>query len=365
MDHHRSSHHCLRTALLCAALSLFASSAQAQLLDRTANLLENTTGSVVRTLADISGTVTSPVGDLLVGTAQLAGPWLAHTVIRVQGHYLTLAQGTAAVDVGFTYDGQDRRFLIVRPATAYAGAAVLLMLHGNGGTAENQANISYAADLVAATGSWVVLPEALNGTWNDDPGYSNGVDDVGFLAAVIEVLTGNFEVETRHIAISGLSNGAFMAERFACERSDLISAAALVAGTMSNNLSRVCAPAQPRPIMFVDGTADPIVPYDGSRLGTMSADEAFSFWQTLHNCTPSAAMTTHLPDTSNDGTTIDLLRNAGCGSGKEVRLYTVNGGGHAWPGGWQYLPVPIIGRTSTDLDATTELWGFASAYARD
>ncbi|WP_241696265.1 alpha/beta hydrolase family esterase [Solimonas terrae] len=364
MNERRSSRFGVRLSLLCG-LALVAASAQAQLLGQTANLLENTSGSVVRTLADISGTVTSPVGDLLVGTAQLAGPWLAHTVIRVEGHYLTLAQGTAAVDVGFTYDGESRRFLIVRPATAYADAAVLLMLHGNGGTAENQANISYAADLVAATGNWVVLPEALNGTWNDDPGFSNGVDDVGFLAAVIDVLTHNFEVDARHIAISGLSNGAFMTERFACERSDLVSAVALVAGTLSNNLSRVCAPAQPRPILFIDGTADPIVPYDGSRLGTMSATDAYAFWETLHNCTPSAAMTTQLPDTSNDGTTVDLLRNAGCGSGKEVRLYTVNGGGHAWPGGWQYLPVPIIGTTSQDIDASNVIWSFASAYSAD
>lgn len=346
-------------------LPLFALPARAQLLGQTANLLENATGTVVRTLADVSGTVTSPVGDLLVGTAQLAGPYLAHTVIRVQGRYLTLAQGTAAVDIHFTYAGEDRRFLIVRPQTAYVNASMLLMLHGNGGTAENQANISYVADLVAATGVWAVLPDALNGTWNDDPGFSNGVDDVGFLSDVVAIMTSNFQVDAQHIVVSGLSNGSFMAERFACERSDLISAAALIAGTMSNNLSKVCSPAVPRPILFIDGTADPIVPYDGSRLGVMSAPDAFSFWQTLHNCTPSAATTTALPDTTNDGTTVTLLRNAGCGSGKEVRLYTVAGGGHAWPGGWQYLPVPIIGRTSTDIDATEITWAFGSAYTRD
>src|SRR3546814_18283908 len=84
-----------------------------------------------------------------------------------------------------------------------------------------------------------------------------------------------------------------MAERFACERSDLISAAALVAGTMNTNLSRSCAPAQPRPIMFINGTADPIVPYDGSRFGTLAAYATYNFWQTLHNCTSSAAKPTH------------------------------------------------------------------------
>src|SRR3546814_9933228 len=82
--------------------------------------------------------------------------------------------------------------------------------------------------------------------------------------------------------------------------------------------------------MFINGTADPIVPYDGSRFGTLAASATYTFWQTLHNCTSSAAPTTHLPDISNDGTTVDLLRNTGCGAGGELRLYTVNGGDHAW-----------------------------------
>jgi polyhydroxybutyrate depolymerase len=181
---------------------------------------------------------------------------------------------------------------------------------------------------------------------------------------VVQIMVTNFQADASHIYISGLSNGAFMAERFACERSDLIAAAALVSGTLSNGLSRACTPATPRPIMFIDGTADPIVPYNGGRIGVQSAPAAFAFWLARHNCAASATLTTALPDSSNDGTTVSLQRNNGCGSGGEVRLYTVNGGGHAWPGGWQYLPVPIIGRTSTDIDATGEIWSFVSAYQR-
>ena len=70
-----------------------------------------------------------------------------------------------------------------------------------------------------------------------------------------------------------------------------------------------------------------------------------------------------LADTSNDGTTVELLRYPVCASGGEVRLYTINNGGHAWPGGWQYLPVPVIGTTSTDIDATEEIVNFALNYS--
>ncbi|MGH8443746.1 MAG: alpha/beta hydrolase family esterase [Solimonas sp.] len=328
-----------------------------------AGLIENTVGGVFRLLADISGAVTSPFGDLLVGVAQTINPRLARAVVRIQGRYLTLVPGTAAFDVSFTHDGVARRFVVIRPEPAYSNAPVLLMLHGNGGTPENQGNLSEAADLVAARGVWVVLPEGIDGNWNGDPANSTGVDDVGFITDTIGILTGTFETDPARTWISGLSMGAFMAERYACERSDLVAASALISGTLTGGLSRACTPAAPRPILFMDGTADPIVPYNGGRIGVLSAPDAFNFWLTLHNCDAGATSTVALPDTTNDGTTVSLTSNNGCGSGKQVRLYTIDQGGHAWPGGWQYLPVPVIGRTSTDIDATTEIWNFVSAYS--
>src|SRR3546814_3935444 len=78
---------------------------------------------------------------------------------------------------------------------------------------------------------------------------------------------------------------------------------------------------------------------------------AYAYWLSVHNCNPASTMTTALPDVANDGTTITLARNAGCGSGGEVRLYTVDNGGHTWPGGSQFLPDSMTGKTSADLNA--------------
>lgn len=328
-----------------------------------AELVGETFGSTFRLLANISGVVTSPVGDLLVDTAQVAGTGTTHTFIRIQGRYVQLAAGTAAFQFTFTHAGESRRVLVIRPEPAYTGAPVLLMLHGNGGTSENQANIAYASDLVAAEGVWVVLPEALDGTWDVDPENPIGVDDVGFLSDVVTIITTTFQADRTRLYVSGLSNGSFMAERFACERPDLVAATAVVAGTISSGQARSCSPSSPRPIMFVAGTADAIVPYNGSRMGVRSAPEAFNFWTTLHNCASGTPAVTRLPDVANDYTTIDLMRKDGCGSGGEVRLYTVNGGGHAWPGGWQYLAVAIIGRTSMDMSTTSVIWEFARQYS--
>src|SRR3546814_8232087 len=79
-------------SIVLVALSLVCVSARAQLLNKLSSVLTDPVGTTLRVLANVSGIVTSPVGDLLVGTAQLAGTGLAHTVIRVQGRYLTLAR---------------------------------------------------------------------------------------------------------------------------------------------------------------------------------------------------------------------------------------------------------------------------------
>jgi polyhydroxybutyrate depolymerase len=53
------------------------------------------------------------------------------------------------------------------------------------------------------------------------------------------------------------------------------------------------------------------------------------------------------------------VRYVGCDQNASVVLYTIDGGGHAWPGGW---PIPGVGKTSNDIDATEELWTFFQRY---
>ncbi len=55
---------------------------------------------------------------------------------------------------------------------------------------------------------------------------------------------------------------------------------------------------------------------------------------------------------------------APCAQGTEVILYTIEGGGHAWPGGTQYLPRILIGPVSRDIDATQVIWQFFASHPR-
>jgi len=341
--------------LLCVALSHPA---------QAAGRLESLLGRLASTTTDLIGSVTAPLDGLLLGVAQLAPAGIGHVLIQLQGHNLVLAGGTAAFDARFEQDGRMRRFVVIRPEPIVAGAPVLLMFHGNGGTAEQQANLSEVADLVASEGVWAVLPEALDGSWDDDPAYPRGIDDVGFVGAVLDRLLAEFPLDPERIYAAGVSNGSFLASRLACEMSGRIAGFGIVAGTITGGLARACAPSQPRPIMLVAGTADPLVPYYGGRLGLRSAPEAYAFWLERHGCDAAATRSTAMPDLQDDGTTVDLQWNTACTSGKEVRLYTVNNGGHAWPGGWSYLVVPLVGTTSRDLQATREIWEFLQDQRR-
>lgn len=316
------------------------------------------------TVPDFIGAHTGPIGNLEVSEPKKAGKLLANTIVTINGRLLTLPRGSAAFDISFENAGTTRRFLVVRPEPANDNAPGVFVLHGTGGTPEAQANLTGIAEGAIAHGYWAILPEALDGGWNDDPGFSNGNEDMGYHAKIIDIVTGYLGLDADRLYLSGLSDGAFMAERLACALSDRIAAAALIAGTISRGLSLVCAPATPRPVLLVNGTADTIVPFNGGRLGVLSAPEAFTFWLGRHNCLASATTNAAMANTANDGTTTTVLRNVDCGSGGEVRQYVVDNGGHTWPGGNQYLPEALIGKTSRDFSINTEMWHFFSAHTR-
>jgi polyhydroxybutyrate depolymerase len=64
-----------------------------------------------------------------------------------------------------------------------------------------------------------------------------------------------------------------------------------------------------------------------------------------------------------DGSTVRLDAYA-CAEGTAVDAYTIEGGGHTWPGGKQYLPKAIVGTVNRDVDATALMWAFFAAHPR-
>jgi polyhydroxybutyrate depolymerase len=124
--------------------------------------------------------------------------------------------------------------------------------------------------------------------------------------------------------------------------------------------------------MLIDGTGDPIVPYAGGPIAhrgnqssVIGAERTVALWVGSEHCnaTPVRA---NLPDVDpSDGTTISTAVYSGCANGNTVALYTVNGGGHEWPGGRPTRILPLaIGKLNNDINATDTIWKFFAQHAK-
>ncbi|MBN1674820.1 MAG: hypothetical protein JXR37_27490, partial [Kiritimatiellae bacterium] len=281
-----------------------------------------------------------------------------------------------------THDGLTRTYRLYIPASRDEAvpAPLLMALHGGLGDAERMEQLTQRTfnALADRDGFVVVYPEGIERHWNDGRrnvsyrAHKEKIDDVGFLCALIDRLVSEWNADPARIYMTGASNGAMLTQRFAFEHAERVAAIAPVMGTIPLDLVGTCEPAAPVPVLIINGTDDPLVPWAGGEIGTqrrkigkgVSIPEAVQFWATRNGCAaqPETAL---LPDACpEDGTRVkrDIYR-ARTGDADAV-LYTIEGGGHTWPGGWQYLSERLVGRTCRDIDACELIWAFFRGHSR-
>jgi polyhydroxybutyrate depolymerase len=278
------------------------------------------------------------------------------------------------------WDGQERTFYAFNEK-AFAGkkpVPVLFVLHGGGGTADKLSRVmKYSYEKHAQKDGFVVIyPQGQNNYWNDGREISqtkhSGADDVGFLNSLINYAIKNFNADPKRVYFTGLSNGGFMTTRMAIEKSDRIAAIAPVISTMSVEASKLPKPSSPISVLMINGTEDPLVPYNGgdikifrrTRGKCISTDKTMEYW-VKHNGCKTTPKTFSLPDSNTgDGITTEVFTWSGGKNNSEVVLYKVIGGGHTLPGGVQYLPERIIGKTCGDFNACEVIWNFLKTKSR-
>src|SRR5690606_33902278 len=143
----------------------------------------------------------------------------------------------------------------------------------------------------------------------------------------------------------------FMAHRLGCELSDRITAIAGVAGPL-NMFS--CNPERPVPMIHFHGTSDNVVPYNGF-VGQVSAPGTFDTWGDINGCSGSEVYF------QKDDVTCE--RKLNCDQNAEVRLCTIAGGGHTWPGSSNGGFLDFLGHTTQTISATDAFWEFVSSYS--
>ena len=285
-------------------------------------------------------------------------------------------QGTdSTMQFTMNWDGYERLYLVHFPPEKKTDKAlpVLFHIHGGGGTAKTTPSLTFGRfnELADEEGFIMVYPEGIDKNWNDgrvlegEQTWEEDIDDVGFIVAIVDELKKNYSIDSNRIYTSGMSNGGFMSSRLICDRSDIFSGAAILTATLSSTYLPKCNPTEPVTVLIMNGTEDKLVPYDGGEIKVfkkrrgeiVSTDDYVNFWKNKNKCTTKRPTIT-LPDRYDDGTIVSIDEYENCEPGSALVLYKIEGGGHTWPGGKQYLGKWLIGNTSDEINACDVIWEF-------
>ena len=282
------------------------------------------------------------------------------------------------ISQSLTWQQKERSYWLHLPPKAMMQRSlpILFHLHGGGGTIKGTARVTYRRfnQIADREGFIVVYPDAIAKNWNDGrtehlKPENLGVDDVGFIVAIIEKLKSQYNIDSNRIFTTGMSNGGFMSTRLLCDRADLFRGGAILTASISVGFFPNCAPSQPVGVLIMNGTEDPLVPYNGgqikvlgkSRGNILSHDDFVAYWKEQNACLEELPVE-RLPNKKRwDGTTVNIRRFQSCEPRGALKVYEIQGGGHTWPGGKQYLSKRLIGNTSREINACDEIWDFFSS----
>ena len=259
----------------------------------------------------------------------------------------------------FIFNDYTRDYIVFIPKHRSIAMPLIINLHGYGSSAEEQMIYTGMNAVADTAGFIVVYPDAVGKRWNsgigDNPAWpAPDIDDVGFIDTLIDTLGKKYPIDLSRVYVCGMSNGGFMSCKLACELSTRINAAASVTGIISYGTAAQCTPHHPIPMLFIFGTRDPTVPYDGTS-GWHSAETTIRHFADISRCLYSD--TTYIQDSSpTDGSTALRIAYGDSTANERIVFYKVIHGGHTWPG----ATFDLEGNTNRDINASEVICQFFS-----
>ncbi len=273
--------------------------------------------------------------------------------------------------------GRTRTYRLLVPAAAKVGPApVVLVFHGGGGKGKSMEKLTGLSPIALRESFIVAYPDAYEGNWVDGrtdfdiPARREKIDDVAFVRAILADIARVTPVDPKRVFATGLSNGAIFSHFLAAKMADRIAAIAPVAGGIAEAFQKEFAPAQPVSVFAMNGTKDPLVPFDGGNVAksgrgrVIGSDAAMKLWTTSNGIDGGPETGALLNKDPRDGCTVTWKKWTGGKNGTEVWLYVQHGAGHTWPGGEQYMPKLLVGSVCRDFDASEALWAFFKAHPK-
>jgi len=285
------------------------------------------------------------------------------------------ATGPTLTEETLDHGGRAPRFLV----HDYSGgkrAPVVIVLHGGGGHPENAVDMSQF-DVIAAREHFIaVYPGGTGGTpggrlltWNAGHccayARENKVDDVGFIAAMIDGLVASGRADPKRIYVTGMSNGAMMSHVLGRELPDRIAAIAPIVGAVFGDEPQAKGPV---PAIIFVGQDDRTVPAAGGAIGGNRGDRFIAtlarppadrdvapdiaqadYWVKANRCVTAPA-----ESLDRQGRLVEIRWD--CPGNADVQFFRVADNGHAWPGG-------KAGRAEADqptpaFSASETMWRF-------
>ena len=287
-------------------------------------------------------------------------------------------------------DGLQRHFQVHVPASYDRSKAmpVVLIFHGLHMNSTMMMGMTGFNPVSDHNNFIAVYGEGINNRWSDGR-TGSGVDDVAYVTSLLDKLAKEVNIDRRRVYACGISNGGFFAQVLACCIPDKIAAAGVVASTMMDRTQAMMQGSKAVPIVFFLGTDDPLLPWADGRTkdigklgealglsslgsidnglarvgGLLNVPETIAFWTAHNNCSGSPQVTQEADRDSRDGTTIK--KESYGSSSNQVVLYTIEGGGHTWPGCPNLSAISgLTGKISQDMDASAVMWEFFRTRSR-
>jgi polyhydroxybutyrate depolymerase len=273
--------------------------------------------------------------------------------------------------------GVSREALVQSPAGSLRPRGLVIVLHGGTRPASDIFDRSSWPEIAARENVVLVAPQGLNNQWNDGrdatiSGTASSADDVGFLAALIDTMVRDYHVDRNAVFISGASNGGLMTMRFSCDRPDQVIAMAPVIAALPQSQSQSCGTGKAVPALFMAGTADPIMTFDGSpstrsgkggsNVPMLSIPQTVALWRDRNGCGAKESSKTFPDLDRSDRSTVTSISYGPCRTGASVALFRVDGGGHQQPSlsrsGSSALLTSQLGPQNHDVDGPEQIWAF-------
>lgn len=270
--------------------------------------------------------------------------------------------------------GRDRSYLLHVPKgyDAATPTPVVLLLHGTGESGDKYLEGANWANQADEAGFIVIAPNALPVQRDKEESLTNPSlwdfavlgggegSDVQFIDAAIADVSSKFNVDASRIYCTGHSSGGGMTFLLGVVRTSKFAAIGVVASPFVGVSQDI---GLNLPTIYIQGTADPIVPVEGGDGGLLGAlvpplETTLSGWAAILSCdTPRAV-------TSNENG-VQVSSYAACEGAAPFLVYLIEGQGHKWPGSnVPASPAFIVGPSTESLDATSEIWAFFSGKTK-